>query len=174
MLLIDLEDGVAGCKKVLVCAECTACSDNPTLVAMVGSHLVGLWDAITHRIMVCQRQNRRGSVSKGSSEQQGETQIPQPSPQMFQYGRYTVQSPEMKCHLLNNLIQLHFNNLSELLSYLKIAVCQKPSALEIVEQAATKAARVGWALRREVSGPRSDDQFISQKGIITGAGTAHS
>ncbi|KAI1171816.1 hypothetical protein F4777DRAFT_31780 [Nemania sp. FL0916] len=174
MLMIDLEDGVAGCKKVLVCSDCTSCSDNPTLVAMVGSHLVGLWDAITHRIIACQRQDRSDSSSKASFDQQDEAQSFQPSPQTFRYGRYAVQSPEMKCHLLNNLIQLHFNNLNELLSYLKIAVRQKPSALEIVEQAATKAARISWAMRREVAGPRSDDQFITKNALITGTGTTRS
>lgn len=80
----------------------------------------------------------------------------------------------MKCHLLNNLVQLHFNNLNELLSYLKISVHQKPGAMEIVEQAVTKAARISWAMRRQVAEPRLSEQFISKKSMITGTGNVQS
>ncbi|KAI1811934.1 hypothetical protein GGS20DRAFT_587999 [Poronia punctata] len=172
MLMIDLDDGVSGCKKVLVCGECTACSDNPTLLATVGSHLVGLWDGITSRIVACQRQSRASTGSQNSPEPQDETEVS--SAQTFRYGRYAVQSAEMKCHLLNNLIQLHFDHINELLSYMKIAVRQNPSAVEIVERAAAKATRIGLEMRREVGGPRSDDKFIRKESISTRDYTTHS
>ncbi|GAW15905.1 hypothetical protein ANO14919_053270 [Xylariales sp. No.14919] len=162
-LFIGLEDSIAGCRKLLSCTECTACSDNSILLATVGARLGDAWDALATRFLQCQ-ESSQSDGSKDSSEQQWEPRLdPHGSSGTFRYGRYSVQCPLMKSQLLSNLVQLHFQSLNELLMALKAAVRHKESALEIVVGAITKVEAISWAMRKEVGRRRVDVQPLSAK-----------
>ncbi|KAI0406738.1 hypothetical protein F4802DRAFT_93394 [Xylaria palmicola] len=157
-LFIGLEDSITGCRRLLSCTECTACSDNSILLATVGARLGDAWDALATRFLQCQESSHSDGL-RDSLEQQWEPRADSHwSAGTFRYGRYSVHCPQMKTHLLSNLVQLHYQSLNDLLMDLRAAVRHKESALEIVAGAITKVEAISWSMRKEVGRRRADAQ----------------
>ncbi|KAI0153183.1 hypothetical protein GGR57DRAFT_502919 [Xylariaceae sp. FL1272] len=153
-LLIDLEDGIATCKKILVCNVCTASTDNSTLLASVAVQVVGAWETLVNAHLQCKEGFRSSTRTDSISDQtRGLHVSPLDSSEATTvvYGRYEVKSPRMKSLLLSSLLQLHHKSLTDLLGCLRIAVDQKQGASEIVDNAARKVEKINHLLTGDVS-----------------------
>ncbi|PLN80599.1 hypothetical protein BDW42DRAFT_201160 [Aspergillus taichungensis] len=144
--LLCLRSAVCICNKTISCSTCTACFDNPILLATIAQNLATIAEHVYHSCIHL-RNHQPPSQTFGEKDiLWGNGRIGEDLENAIWLGRYRVESPKLRNTLVCDASSVHLAELNRMLESLKSRLLPNRVAVAHVSQAAESVSRICLAL----------------------------